>query len=109
MELDAKSCAAHALWVIFPTSKHSLLAENLYMKQKIQSCIAESSSVSCRFFLFFRWWLVFFCIYSSSAVCPFCGQTGCPVGVGGACLISGFFALLLQRWKTFKKFANKIK
>ena len=41
---------------------------------------------------FFSWWLVFFGIYASSSVCPFCGTPGCPVGVGAAGIIGGCFA-----------------
>ena len=43
---------------------------------------------------FFSWWLVFFGIYASSSVCPFCGQPGCPVGVAAAGIMGGFFAAI---------------
>jgi len=43
---------------------------------------------------FFSWWLVFFGIYASSSVCPFCGQPGCPVGVAAAGIMGGFFATI---------------
>ncbi len=40
------------------------------------------------------WFFAFFGIYASSSVCPFCGQPGCPVGIGGAALVGGVFACL---------------
>lgn len=43
---------------------------------------------------FFCYWLVFFGIYASSTVCPFCGQPGCPVGVASAGIMGGFFATI---------------
>jgi hypothetical protein len=43
--------------------------------------------------------LAFFGIYASSSVCPFCGTPGCPVGVSGAALVGGGFAVLWQYGK----------
>jgi hypothetical protein len=43
--------------------------------------------------------LAFFGIYASSSVCPFCGTPGCPVGVSGAALVGGAFAMLWQYGK----------
>ncbi len=53
---------------------------------------------------FFVWWLAFFGLYSSSSICPFCGQPGCPVGVGSAGFIGGFFALIIQYGQTLISF-----
>jgi len=55
-------------------------------------------------FRFFGWWLGFTGLYAMFAVCPFCGQQGCPVGAGGAGVVGGFFALCMQNWKAFVKF-----
>jgi hypothetical protein len=57
------------------------------------------------------WFLAFFGIYASSSMCPFCGTPGCPVGAGGAFLVGGFFAVLLQYgknfWESFKRMVAK--
>ena len=53
---------------------------------------------------FFTWWLVFSGIYASSAVCPFCGQLGCPVGGAGAGVVGGFFAMLLGPGKALLQY-----
>lgn len=55
---------------------------------------------------FFSWWLVFFGIYASSSVCPFCGQAGCPVGVGAAGIMGGFFAAI---WIYGKAWLDRLK
>ncbi len=52
-------------------------------------------------FRFFGWWLGFSGLYAMFAVCPFCGQQGCPVGAGSAGIVGGFFALLIQNGKSF--------
>ncbi len=58
-------------------------------------------------FRFLGWWFGFSGLYAMFAVCPFCGNTGCPVGAGSAGLVGGFMALCMQNWKTFFKFLNK--
>jgi len=55
---------------------------------------------------FFSWWLVFFGIYASSSVCPFCGTPGCPVGAGAAGLVGGAFAVF---WTYGRNLINGIK
>ena len=57
---------------------------------------------------FFTWWLIFSGIYASSAVCPFCGRLGCPVGGAGAGMVGGFFAILLGPGKIFLKYLTGV-
>ena len=44
-------------------------------------------------------WFGFTGLYAMLAVCPFCGQQGCPVGMASAGTLGAFFALCLQDWK----------
>ena len=55
---------------------------------------------------FFSWWLVFFGIYASSSVCPFCGTPGCPVGAGAAGLVGGAFAVF---WTYGRNLIDRVK
>jgi len=59
-------------------------------------------------FRFFAWWFAFTGLYSMFAVCPFCGQAGCVVGVGSAGVVGGFFAFLLQYGKTAVSYIKNI-
>ncbi|MBN1348971.1 hypothetical protein JXJ21_06150 [candidate division KSB1 bacterium] len=52
-------------------------------------------------FRFFGLWFAFSGLYAMFAVCPFCGQPGCPTGAGTAGLVGGFMAMFLQNWKNF--------
>jgi hypothetical protein len=54
------------------------------------------------------WFLTFFGIYSASSVCPFCGAPGCPVGDGGAAVVGGFFACLMQYGKNLLEMSKRI-
>ena len=54
-------------------------------------------------FRFLGLWFAFTGLYAMFSVCPFCGQAGCPVGVGGAGIIGGIFAILVQQWKSVLK------
>ncbi len=55
----------------------------------------------------FAKWFGFTSIYAAFSVCPFCGQQGCPVGIGSASIIGVFFALLFNDWKTLLSFLKK--
>jgi hypothetical protein len=55
-------------------------------------------------FRFFGWWFGFTGLYSMFAVCPFCGQQGCPVGLASAGTVGAFLALCVQDWKLFFRF-----
>jgi hypothetical protein len=55
-------------------------------------------------FRFIGWWFGFTGLYAMFAVCPFCGQQGCPVGLTSAGAIGGFLSLCVQDWKRFSAF-----
>lgn len=44
-------------------------------------------------------WFGFTGLYAAFSVCPFCGQTGCPVGIGSASIVGAFFILIFQDWR----------
>lgn len=52
-------------------------------------------------FRFIGLWFGFTGIYSMFAVCPFCGQQGCPVGLASAGTVGAFFCPLCPRLETF--------
>jgi len=56
-------------------------------------------SVFSRIIHFCKWWLGFTGLIAVTSVCPFCGQPGCPVGIGAATTIGGFMSLFMQNWK----------
>lgn len=58
-------------------------------------------------FKFFGWWLGFTGLYSTFAVCPFCGQAGCPVGIATAGTVGAFLTLCVQDWKRFFSFLKQ--
>ena len=59
----------------------------------------RSRSIWGFLFRFAAWWFAFAGIYSMAAVCPCCGQVGCPVGASGAGVLGGILALCMQNWK----------
>jgi len=58
-------------------------------------------------FRFIGWWFGFSGLYAAFAVCPFCSQQGCPVGIASADTIGGFLALCIQDWKRFFAFLRQ--
>ncbi len=45
---------------------------------------------------FAGWWSVFAGLLAFNSVCPVCGNTACPVGLGTTGIIAAFFASLRQ-------------
>ena len=60
-----------------------------------------------RLLKFIGWWFGFTGLYATFAVCPFCGQQGCPVGLASASTAGAFFALCIQDWKRFLAFLRQ--
>ena len=60
-----------------------------------------------RLFRFIGWWFGFTGLYATFAVCPFCGQQGCPVGLASAGTVGAFLALCVQDWKRFFTFIKQ--
>ena len=67
---------------------------------------AEKHSFVAGLLRFFGLWFVFSWLYGISAVCPFCGRVGCPVGAGSAGFVGAFFALCTQNWKALVGFVH---
>jgi hypothetical protein len=64
----------------------------------------EKMSPFGHLFRFFGWWFGLTGLYSMFAVCPFCGQQGCPVGLASAGTVGAFLALCIQDWKLLFRF-----
>ena len=74
------------------------------LKESIESHVVKKHPILGRLVKFFGWWFGFSGLYAMFAVCPFCGQAGCPVGIGSAGVVGGFCAICMQNWKTFFQF-----
>ena len=57
---------------------------------------------------FFKWWFILTALYSVSAICPFCGQSGCPTGAGSIGIIGGLLAFFMYVPKKMHGFWHKI-
>lgn len=69
----------------------------------------KKQSVRLQALRFLGWWFGFSGLYAMFAVCPFCGQTGCPVGAGTAGLFGGFFAVVMKGKTFFSALASMFK
>lgn len=74
------------------------------LRTTIEANTVKKHPILGHLFWFLGWWFAFSGLYAMFAVCPFCGQVGCPVGAGSSGLIGGFFALCMQNWKAFARF-----
>jgi hypothetical protein len=83
-------------------SKKQILTSKIQQKQG-----KRKMSPFGHLFRFFGWWLGFTGLYSMFAVCPFCGQQGCPVGIASAGSVGAFFALCVQDWKHLFRFLKQ--
>ena len=53
---------------------------------------------------FVAWFVAFSGLYAMSAVCPFCGRAGCPVGAASAGVVGLAFASLMQWGRACRSF-----
>jgi hypothetical protein len=60
-----------------------------------------------RLFRFFATWFGLTGLYTAFAVCPFCGQPGCPVGLASAGTVGAFLTLCVQDWKRFFSYLRR--
>ena len=74
------------------------------MQTKIETHTVKKRTTFGYLLRFLGWWFGFSGLYAMFGACPFCGQAGCPVGLGSASLVGGFFALFMQNWRAFVKF-----
>lgn len=52
---------------------------------------------------FAGWWSIFAGLLAMNSVCPICGSTSCPVGIGATGIIAGLIAAVKQwGWKFIK-------
>ena len=56
---------------------------------------------------FLRLWFVISLLYGMFAVCPCCGQSACPVGIGAAGIVGMFFTLSFHLWQKANFFFRK--
>jgi hypothetical protein len=55
------------------------------------------------FFRFVGYWFGFTGLYAMFAVCPFCGQPGCAVGLASAGIFGTVFAFLMRFFRRLTK------
>jgi hypothetical protein len=67
----------------------------------------KKGKMTAGLFRLFASWFAFSGLYAMFAVCPFCGQSGCPVGAGSAGIVGAFMALCTQKWKTLLSLFRK--
>ncbi|WP_461834796.1 hypothetical protein [Desulfothermus sp.] len=82
--------------------------EQISENNKIKSIGEKYKGFFHKFIHFFGWWFGFMGLYSSSAVCPFCGQTGCPVGFASAGILGAMFSFIAVYIGKIKIFFKKL-
>jgi len=60
--------------------------------------VPKKNGLFNRLMAFLKPWLAFTGLYATFSVCPFCGQSGCPTGIGSAGLVGAILALFAQKW-----------
>jgi len=76
------------------------------IKKKGEESFLKKNPVLGYLLRFFGLWFAFSGLYAMFAVCPFCGQVGCPVGAGSAGIIGVFCAIFFQVIRNWKASLN---
>lgn len=82
--------------------------EKISVDSHIESHEKSHKGFFHKFMHIIGWWLGFMGLYSSSAVCPFCGQTGCPVGFASAGIFGAIFSFIAVYMHKIKMLFKKI-
>ena len=99
-EIEVRMGGGQPLTYRIPKPLEELNYEDIkHLKESVKTHAIKKHPILGRIFWFFGWWFAFSGMYAMFAVCPFCGQVGCPAGGGSVGLVGGLFALLMQSWK----------
>lgn len=80
------------------------------MNEKTTAAITEWSlkhPFLSKIISFLRLWFVISLLYGIFAVCPCCGQSACPVGIGAAGIVGMFFTLSFHLWQKVNIFFRR--
>ncbi len=88
------------------SEKSATESDEPLVKRAREDSPSRRASIWGHLFRLFACWLGLSGLYAMFAVCPFCGQAGCPVGAGGAGLVGAFFALCAQNWRALIHFVR---
>ena len=80
----------------------------VFLKESLQNYAEKKYPLRSKLYKFFGWWAIFASAITAFSVCPVCGQTGCPVGIGTAGILAGFLSLLKMNTKNFITFMKNI-
>jgi hypothetical protein len=73
---------------------------DVYKKNGNISIIKESSRIGKLFHTgtlrFAGWWSIFAGLLAVNSVCPICGSSACPIGIGTTGIVAGLFAAIKQ-------------
>ncbi len=72
-----------------------------YLKKSMESYITENYPIRSKIYKFFGWWIIFAGGMTVFSVCPICGQTGCPIGIGTTGILAGIFSLIKTGGKSY--------
>ncbi|MBN2401687.1 MAG: hypothetical protein JXN64_04750 [Spirochaetes bacterium] len=79
--------------ILKPTSQ-ICFDDIIFLKQSFDSYVSKYFSMRSKIYKFFGWWFIFAGGITIFSVCPICGQTGCPVGVGTTGILAGILSLV---------------
>ena len=79
------------------------------MSNKTKEAEPGKHTMTAHVIRFIGWWFGFTGLYAMFSVCPFCGQSGCPVGAGAAGIFGGFFALIMKSRTLYGALLSKLR
>jgi hypothetical protein len=102
----------HNIYTILKPASEVVRDDIDYLKQTMESYVIKNYPIRSKLYKFFGWWIIFAGSITIFSVCPICGQTGCPVGIGTTGILAGIFSLIKTGGKGYltsiKRFFTKI-
>jgi len=64
------------------------------MQKSFEEGISGAGILTRAFVRLFGWWVIFAGSLTVFSICPVCGQTGCPAGIGITGIVAGILAIV---------------
>lgn len=96
------------VYIILKPVSEICFEDIVFLKKSLERYSFKNHPLRAKIYRFFGWWFIFAGGITFFSVCPVCGQTGCPVGVGTTGILAGILSLFKMKLKDYIIFIKNL-